>query len=178
MRVWIADIISAIDRFNKEGKNPYGELVPLQGHSPLMLELRSGEPPDTSGRFPEYPRLEVPFFEADRNKEDQAEVLKGYFDTDRDCLYPMTKAYIKRGWHRVYQFDVKSGTVQDVRLLVWARQDPSYTGRSAHEWLVADEKRGVIAKDGFAFVSDGDFAGGMRPKVLLAGGKLPARSPS
>jgi hypothetical protein len=57
MRIWIADMIAAISRFNDEGKNPYGELIPIKGHSPLIFELRTGEPPIGRG---EFPRLEVP----------------------------------------------------------------------------------------------------------------------
>ena len=162
MRVWIADIIAAIDLFNKNGHNPYNELVPIKGHAPLILELRTGEPPFTSGRYPEYPRLEVPFFTSDRSKEDQAEVLKGHFETDREHLFPMTKAYIKRGWHRVYKYNVATRVVDDVRLLVWPQQDRTYKGLSAHEWLNAEEKRGPIAKNGFEFVSDAEFEGGYK----------------
>jgi hypothetical protein len=135
--------------------------------------LRHNDFEGLAGRYSEYPRLEVPFFTRDRNEEDQAEVMKGYFDTDRDYLFPMTKAYIKRGWHRVYKLNTATGIVEDVRLLVWPRQDPSYTGRSAHEWLVTEEKRGLIAKEGFCFASDDDFAKGTRPNIFLAGGKLP-----
>jgi hypothetical protein len=149
MKVWIADIIDAISLFNKEGKNPYRELVPIKGHAPLLFELRTGEAPH--GRFPEYPRIEVPFLAADRNKEDEAEVRKVNFETDRDFLFPMTKAYIKRGWHRVYKYNVESRGVEDVRLLVRPAQDPGYTGPSAHEWLEAEQKRGLISKTGFAF---------------------------
>jgi len=151
MKVWISDIIEAISLFNKEGKNPYGELVPVEGHAPLMFELRTGEPPFTSGRFPEYPRLELPFLASARNAEDEKEARTGCFDTDRDFLFPMTKAYLKRGWHRVYKYNVASRAVEDVRLLVRHTQDASYTGRSAHEWLDAEQKRGPISTTGFIF---------------------------
>jgi hypothetical protein len=61
MKVWIADIIEAISLFNKEGKNPYRELVPIKGHAPLLFELRTGKlhtPPDA---FPSIPGLRFHF---------------------------------------------------------------------------------------------------------------------
>ncbi len=64
-----------------------------------------------------------------------------HFETKRIHLFPMTKAYIKRGWHRVYRFDVASGKIDDVRLLATAKQEPSIAGRSAHNWLISDEKQ-------------------------------------
>ena len=153
MKIWITTVLDAIDEFNRAGQNPYGELQPIEGHAPLTFELRTGEPPDLSGRWPEYPSLEFPFHPKDRDAETDSEVRRLYFETNRTHLFPMTKAYIKRGWHRVYRFDVSSGKIEAVRLLATAKQEPAIAGRSAHDWLMPDEELGLIAPDGF-LVSD------------------------
>lgn len=140
--VIIDDIIKAIMAFEMAKKNPHGPNVANLNHSPLILELRHGGPSQkaTSQKWPIDPSCEFPFLNKDRNPELQANLIGAGLLTRHRVLYPMTKAYIQKQWHRVYAYNVEGKVITEVRLLVSETQDPTYKERgykSAHEWADA-----------------------------------------
>jgi len=140
----IRDIVKAIREFEEANKNPHGPNEANPDHCPVMLELRYGGPPERikGHSWPVDPAEEFPLRPEDRDEQTKR-LLKGAgLLTKHKVLYPMTKAYIKQQWHRVYQYDTASKTITDVRLLVSERQDPGYfqNFKSAHGWTIALQK--------------------------------------
>jgi hypothetical protein len=140
--VLIEDIVQAIKEFEKEGKNPHGPNVANPDHSPVMLELRYGGPPfkEEGYPFPIDPSEEFPLNEEDRDPETARNLQGAAIITKHKILYPLTKAYIKQQWHRVYAYDTEEKRVKEVRLLVSQKQDPSYKAagfKSAHQWTIS-----------------------------------------
>jgi hypothetical protein len=133
-------MIKAIERFNGAGLNPFGPNVPVRTHSPLLFLMEFGQ--DIV--------VEVPFYSVDRDASAAAFLAEHPgFHTRHSVLYPMTRALIRRQWHRVYAYDVQRGDVTEVRLLVGRTQDAElfmkHPKASAWPWKLAvkEEKEPV-----------------------------------
>jgi hypothetical protein len=125
------EIIAGIDRFNREGRNPFGPNVPVRSHSPLRFML---EGPGIG--------IEFEYLPSDRTPETVAFLQKQPgFETRHAVIYPMTRALIARQWHRVYAYDVTERAVVDVKLFVARKADPElfdkYLRPSAWPWIIA-----------------------------------------
>lgn len=129
--VHFANIVSAIERFNDAGLNPFGPNVPVGSHSPLLVKL-------------EGPGMEVEFEVSPADRKAKTRVFLAVspsFRTRHAVLYPMTRALVQRQWTRVYAYNVRQSRVTDVRLLVCKEQDPVLFERhpkaSAQAWILA-----------------------------------------
>jgi hypothetical protein len=127
--------IGAIERFNKEGTNPYGPHVPVRSHSPLLFLME----------YPPCLDVEVPFYPHDRSAQDAAFMAGNPgFHTRHALIFPMTRALIARQWHRVYAFDVRQHGFIDVKLLVGRKLDPELFEKdptaSAWPWVRAAKR--------------------------------------
>lgn len=142
-------IRQAIRRFELDKQNPHGMSKAIPGSQPVWLELRTGHP---STRKEDTYSIQLPLYTASCDDEQKALYSDGAgIQTRHAVLYPMTKAYVQRQWHRVYAYDVASGAVTEVRLLVAGSQDAAYaiTGyKSAHEWTRSVERCGELVFDG------------------------------
>jgi hypothetical protein len=137
-----ANIYQAIDRFNAAGKNPHGPSEPNPGDTNFL---------EIGLNHPELPSLELTWGTLPVTGERQR---LHAFVTDFNFIYPQTKAYVKRHWHRVYKLSAHTLEVEDVRLLVAPRQDPEYFGagyKTAHDWLdaVRAVRRPLVSGDAF-----------------------------
>lgn len=152
--VSLDSIRQAIRRFELAGKNPYGMNTPIPGGQPVWLEIRTGEPAPrkTGPEWPASPAFQIPLYTNDCDNEQKEAYTNGVgIETDHAVLYPMTKAYVQRQWHRAYAYDVVLGEVTEVRLLVSEKQEPGYKAaghKSAHEWVLSVERSGKPVFDG------------------------------
>ena len=129
--VSFSSVITAIDAFNRSGRNQFGPNVPVKSHSPLLFKI-------------EGPGIDIEFaFEAADRSPEAIAFLKQQptFPTQHAVIYPMTRAMIARQWHRVYAYDVQRQEVVDVKLLVARKADPelfaAYPRPSAWPWIIA-----------------------------------------
>jgi hypothetical protein len=122
-------VMEEIERFNQAGFNPFGPNVPVKSHAPLTLIF---DGPGIDVEFPFYPEDRPDNLVALLN-------LTPIFRTRHAVIYPMTRTFISRQWHRVYAFDVERKFVTGVKLLVRKEQDPDLFFRfpdvSAWQWV-------------------------------------------
>jgi hypothetical protein len=157
--VKLEEIRQAIKAFEGAARNPFGMNKAIPGHQPVWLEIRTGNPaPKKTGPdWPESPAFQIPLFNPDCDTEQRELYTHAGIMTTHTVIYPMTKAYVQKQWHRVYAYDVQTKEITEVRLLVSERQDPTYKAaghKSAHEWIMSVERCGVPVFDGSIYTAD------------------------